>query len=34
MTLIAWDIGMKKIKDQKNEIEQLIILTFFNLLLA
>ena len=34
MTLIAWDIGMKKMKDQKNEIEQLIILTFFNLLLA
>ena len=34
MTLIAWDVGMKKIKDQKNEIEQLIILTFFNLLLA
>ena len=34
MTLIAWDIGMKKMKDQKNEIEQFIILTFFNLLLA
>ena len=26
MTLIFWDIGMKKMKEQKNQIEYVIIL--------